>query len=327
MPLRVGIFGSGGIAERAMAEPAASIDGVEVVAVGSRDPERARAFADRFGIAAAGSYADVMANPEVDLIYVALPPAVHAEWATAALRAGTHVLCEKPLSANGADARRIAEAADEAGRAAFVGFHYRLHSFTRRLLEVLASGVLGEIEDIEVDFSIPHFVVKPGNIRLDGDLGGGAVMDVGCYAIDLLRAAWGDAEVVSSMARRYDADPRVDLETDFVLAFDRGGTARVRASFLGDDEGRMHLHVVGSTATLHATSVIVPQWGATLCVTADDDILIDEKADVTESSYAAQLRHLVETLPDGPSPFRAADAVRTMELVDDVYRAAGLHPR
>lgn len=229
-PLRVGIFGSGGIAERAMMEPAASIDGVQVVAMGSRDPERARAFADRFGIRSAGSYADVMADPEVDLIYVALPPTVHAEWATAALCAGAHVLCEKPLSANGADARRIAEAADENGRAAFVGFHYRLHSFTRRLLDVLASGVLGDIHDVEVDFSIPHFVVKPGNIRLDGDLGGGAV-------------------------------------------------------------------------------------------------ILDEKADVTESSYAAQLRHLVDVLPDGPSPLRAADAVRTMALVDDVYRAAGLQPR
>ncbi|WJL94462.1 Gfo/Idh/MocA family oxidoreductase [Microbacterium sp. ET2] len=326
-PLRVGIFGSGGIAERAMVEPAAFIEGVEVVTVGSRDPERARAFADRFGIPSAGGYADVMADADVDLIYVALPPAVHAEWATAALRAGKHVLCEKPLAANGADARRIAEAAEENGRAAFVGFHYRLHSFTRRVLNVLGSGVLGDIHDVEVDFSIPHFVVKPGNIRLDGDLGGGAVMDVGCYAIDLLRAAWGDAEVVSSVSRVYEADPRVDLETDFVLAFSRGGTARVRASFLGDDEGRMHLHVVGSAATLHATSVIVPQWGATLRVTAGDDVLIDEKADVTESSYAAQLRHLVEVVPDGPSPLRAADAVRTMELVDDVYRAAGLQPR
>jgi predicted dehydrogenase len=329
--LRVGIFGTGGIAERAMVDPAGLVEGVEVVAVGSRDPERARAFADRFGIAAAGDYAQVMADPDVDLIYVALPPTVHERWAVAALQAGKHVLCEKPLSANGAGARAIADAADANGRSAFVGFHYRLHSFTQRLLEVLRSGVLGDIEDVEIDFSIPHFVVKPGNIRLDGDLGGGAVMDVGCYAIDLLRAAWGEAHVLSSSARLYDGDPRVDLQTDFVLSFDRGITARVRASFIGDDDGAMLLHVVGSAATLHATSVIVPQWGATLRVTAGDGILIDEKVAEGESSYVKQLEHLRDVLtgeaPEASSPLRAADAARTMELVDDVYRAAGLEPR
>ncbi|MGN6220427.1 MAG: Gfo/Idh/MocA family protein [Microbacterium sp.] len=329
--LRVGIFGTGGIAERAMVEPAGLVEGVEVVAVGSRDPERARAFADRFGIAAAGDYAQVMADPHVDLVYVALPPTVHERWAVAALQAGKHVLCEKPLSANGAGARAIADAADANGRSAFVGFHYRLHSFTQRLLEVLRSGVLGDIEDVEIDFSIPHFVVKPGNIRLDGDLGGGAVMDVGCYAVDLLRAAWGEAHVQSASARLYDGDPRVDLQTDFVLSFDRGITARVRASFVGDDDGAMLLHVAGSAATLHATSVIVPQWGATLRVTSGDGILIDEKVAEGESSYVKQLEHLRDVLageaPEASSPLRAADAARTMELVDDVYRAAGLEPR
>lgn len=326
--LRVGIFGSGGIAERAMAEPAGLVDGVSVIAVGSRDPERARAFADRFGIESAGDYASVMANPDVDLIYVALPPTVHARWAVAALEAGKHVLCEKPLSANGAGARAIAEAARANDRSAFVGFHYRLHSSTQRLLEVIGSGVLGDIEDVEIDFSIPHFVVKPGNIRLDGDLGGGAVMDVGCYAVDLLRAAFGDAEVVSATSKLYDADPRVDLETDFALSFRDGLTARVRASFLGDDTGRMELRVVGSSATLEATSVIVPQWGATLRVTTADEVLIDEKAREGESSYVAQLQHLRDVLGDGAlSPLRADAAVATMEVVDGVYRKAGLEPR
>lgn len=326
--LRVGIFGTGGIAERAMVEPAALVENIRVVAVGSRDPERARAFADRFGITDAGDYASVMANPEVDLVYVALPPTVHKQWAIAALEAGKHVLCEKPLSANGTDARAITEAAVANGRSAFVGFHYRLHSFTQRLLEVIQSGVLGAVEDVEIDFSIPHFVVKPGNIRLNGGLGGGAVMDVGCYAIDLLRAAWGEGRVVSSSSRLYDADPRVDLETDFVMSFDAGFSARVRASFLGDDNGRMFLDVVGSSAKLHATSVIVPQWGATVRVTAGEDVLIEEKVVEGESSYVAQLEHLVDVLFAGtPTPLGAGDAMATMALVDDVYRSAGLQPR
>ena len=180
---------------------------MRVVAIGARDPERARDAADRLGVPDAGTTPRCSRNPDVDLVYIPLPSTVQAQWAVRALQAGKHVLCEKPLSANGTTAAQIADAADAAGRRAFVGFHYRLHGFTRRLLEVLASGVLGDVQRVEFDYSIPHFVVKPGNIRLDGDLGGGSFMDVGCYAVDLMRAAWGEPTVVSAEAVLSDARP------------------------------------------------------------------------------------------------------------------------
>lgn len=326
--LRVGILGAGSIAERAMVEPSHEVDGVTVVAIGARDPERAHAFAERLGLPKSGDYASVLSDPDIDLIYLALPPVVHAEWGTQALAAGKHVLCEKPLSANGTTAARIADAATAAERRAFVGFHYRLHGFTRRLLEVIASGVLGEVERVDVDFSIPHFVVKPGNIRLDGDLAGGAVMDVGCYAADLIRAAWGEPVVESATAVLYDEDPRIDLQTDAVLRLPSGAPAYVRASFIGDDTGAMSLDVTGSAARLEATSVIVPQWGATLRVTAGDEVLVDEKAADGENSYVRQLEHLAAVLSDGsPSILDAERGVGTMRVVDDIYRAAGLQPR
>ena len=114
-----------------------------MIAIGARDPERARTLADRLGVPESGDYETVLNHPDVDLVYLPLPSTVQAHWAVRALQAGKHVLCEKPLSANGTTAAEIAEAADAAGRRAFVGFHYRLHGFTRRLLEVLASDVLG----------------------------------------------------------------------------------------------------------------------------------------------------------------------------------------
>ncbi|WP_243075327.1 Gfo/Idh/MocA family protein [Microbacterium sp. SS28] len=326
--LRIGILGAGGIAERAMVEPSREVEGVRVDAIGARDPERARAFAERLDLPKHGDYDAILSDPDIDLVYLALPPITHAEWGVRALQAGKHVLCEKPLSANGTTAAAIAAAAAEADRRAFVGFHYRLHGFTQRLLEVISSGALGEIERVDVDFSIPHFVVKPGNIRLDGDLAGGAVMDVGCYAVDLIRAAWGEPVVESATAVLYDEDPRIDLQTDAVLRLASGAFAVVRASFIGDDKGAMSLHVVGSAATLHATSVIVPQWGATLRVTAGEDVLVEEKAVEGENSYARQLEHLVAVLGDGsPSILDAARGVGTMRVVDDIYRAAGLEPR
>ena len=326
--LRVGILGAGGIAERAMVEPSREVQGVHVVAIGSRDPQRARAFADRLDVPRAGDYEAVLSDPDVDLVYVALPPTFHAEWATLALRAGKHVLCEKPLSANEAGARAIAEAAAQSGRRAFVGFHYRLHGFTQRLLEVIGSGVLGAVHGVDIDFSIPDFVVKPGNIRLDGDLGGGAVMDVGCYAADLLRAAWGEPRVVSATAVVSADDPRVDLETDAVLELPDGAPVRLRSSFLGKGSGSMSLRVAGEAASLEATSVIVPQWGAELWVTSEAGVLTEARAVDGESSYARQLEHLVAVLADGsPSLLDADRAVGTMRVVDDIYRAAGLEPR
>ena len=325
----IGILGAGGIAERAMVEPARGVDGVEVVAIGARDPERARTFAERLDVPAWGDYDAVLSDPRIDLIYLALPPIVHAEWAARALAAGKHVLCEKPLSANGTTAAAIADAADAAGLRAFVGFHFRLHGFIRDLLETIASGILGEVRLVEIDFSIPHFVVQPGNIRLDGDLAGGAVMDVGCYAVDLLRAAFGEPQVVSAVAQPYDADPRIDLQTDAELRLPGGIPALLRASFLGDDTGAMWVRVDGSEASLLATSVIVPQWGATLTVTATEGtVLRQSSADPAENSYARQLEHLAVVLGDGSeSLIDARRVVGTMRVVDAIYRAAGLEPR
>ncbi|MGN6446435.1 Gfo/Idh/MocA family protein [Amnibacterium sp.] len=326
--LRIGILGAAGIAERAMVEPARAQRGVRVQVIGSRDPARARTLADRLDVPDAGDYDTVLHHPDVDLVYIAIPPTFHAEWAVRALEAGKHVLCEKPLSANGTTAALIAETADATGRRAFVGFHYRLHSFTQHLLTHLASGALGSVERVDIDFSIPHFVVKPGNIRLDGDLGGGAFMDVGCYAIDLLRAAWGEPAVVSATAIVSDDDPRIDLQTDVDLALPGGVPARVRASFIGDDTGSMTLRVTGSEAELDATSVIVPQWGAALRIISPAGLLLEERAAPGENSYARQLAHIAEALrDDAPSILDAARGVGTMRIVDDVYRAAGLQPR
>jgi predicted dehydrogenase len=327
--LKVGILGAGGIAERAMVEPSRDVEGVEVIAIGARDPERAAAFAERLDLPIHGDYETILSNPDIDLVYLALPPIVHAEWAAKALQASKHVLCEKPLSANEVGAQSIADAAAANGRRAFVGFHYRLHGFTQELIKALSSGVLGKVEKVEFDFSIPHFVVKPGNIRLDGDLAGGAVMDVGCYAIDLIRAVWGEPKVVSAEAQLYPDDSRIDLQTDAVLELADGIPATVRSSFIGDDKGAMSLKVFGANANLEATSVIVPQWGATLKVTNHDgEILLETKAIEGENSYARQLEHLVSALESGaPSILDAHQAVGTMKIVDDIYLAAGLQPR
>ena len=134
--------------------------------------------------------------------------------------------------------------------------------------------------------------------------------------------------MVSAAAVLSADDRRVDLQMDAELELAGGIPAHIRSSFIGDDKGSMSLRVVGTAAHLEATSVIVPQWGAELRVTAEGRVLIEEKAVEGENSYARQLEHLVAALRDGsPSPLDAALGVGTMTVVDEVYRAAGLQPR
>jgi len=326
--MRVGVLGAGNIVERAMVEPSRVLQDVEIAAIGSRDPERARTLAEKLGVEAHGDYSAVLSRDDIDLVYIVLPPTVHEMWAVRALEAGRHVLLEKPLAGNATASAVIADAAERTGRRAFVGFHYRLHPFTQHLVEALSPTVLGPASRVEIDFSIPHFVVKPGNIRLDGDLGGGALMDVGCYAIDLVRAIWGEPEVVRAEAIHYEGDPRVDMQTDAVLRVSGGGEVRLRASFLGDDAGAMTLRASGGVAEAVATSVIVPQWGATLRVTRGGELVESHDADPADNSYASQLAHLRDVLRDAsPSVLDASHGVGTMRVLDAIYRAAGLQPR
>ncbi len=186
----------------------------------------------------------------------------------------------------------------------------------------------GRSRRVEFDYSIPHFVVQPGNIRLDGDLGGGSFMDVGCYAVDLMRAAWGEPTVVSAEAVLSADDPRVDLQTDAVLELPGGIPAlrplvvhrrrpgqHVAAGHRGRREpggDERHRAAVGRGDARHRGRSRADRG----------------EGREGENSYARQLEHVVASLRDGsPSPLDAALGVGTMRVVDDVYRASGLQPR
>ena len=143
-PLRFGILGAARIAPMALVRPAREGTGVEVVAVAARDERRARAFARRHRIPRThGSYAALLADPEVDAVYVPLPNSLHAEWTIRALEAGKHVLCEKPLASNAAEAALVIEAAQRSGRLLIEAFHWRHHPLAARMREIVTSGELG----------------------------------------------------------------------------------------------------------------------------------------------------------------------------------------
>jgi xylose dehydrogenase (NAD/NADP) len=163
----------------------------EVIAVASRDLAVARDYAGRHGIERAhGGYDALLADPQVEAIYIPLPNSMHVEWTVRALEAGKHVLCEKPLSRRSAEVERAFDVAEREGRLLMEGFMYRHNPQTARLIELLADGAIGRVQMIRAAFS---FVAEnPANVRLSAALDGGAVMDLGCYCVSTARLIAGE---------------------------------------------------------------------------------------------------------------------------------------
>ena len=198
MAVKWGILSTADINRKALAGAAES-DDVEVVAVGSRDLGRAEEFARSWGIARAyGSYDEVLADPEVEAVYIPLPNTMHSDWSVRSLEAGKHVLCEKPFSRHVADVERAFAAAEATGNHLSEAFMYRHHPQTRRLVELVAEGAIGELRVIRAAFS--YSLYDTDNIRLRPDVEGGALMDVGCYCVSGARLLGGEPESVVGSA-------------------------------------------------------------------------------------------------------------------------------
>jgi predicted dehydrogenase len=323
-PLRLGVLGAAKIAPDALIKPAAGTARAEVMAIAARDPGRARTFAKEHGIAQVDdSYRALVRNPDVDAVYNPLPASLHGEWTLAALEQGKHVLCEKPFASNAAEAERMVAAAAGSGLVLLEAFHYRYHPLANRILEVLASGVLGELRQIEAAFCVP--IPDREDIRYDLSLGGGATMDLGCYPIHWCRLATGsDPAVLHAEARENPAG--IDVTMTAELGFPENVHGKVHCSMAGDVGFQAYLQVTGSKGKLRADNPLVPHFGHKLRVTIGGT----EKAEQVEgrATYNHQLEAFVAAVRDGEAqPTGGQDAVANMRVIDAVYRAAGMQPR
>ena len=325
--LRVGILGSARISQPALIEPAASVADVTVAAVAARDKSRAEALALRHGIATAhGSYQDLLADPDIDAVYNPLPNSLHGPWTLRAIEAGKHVLCEKPFASNAGEAEQVARAAEASGLVVMEAMHYRYHPLVIRLREI--TGELGPVRHLQGWTSFA--IADPGDIRYDFGLGGGALMDGGCYALDCLRLLGGDpASVTGALADPVTDDPRgaaADRSMAVRLAFPGGATGWLESAFTRDGEFRADLHVICEDGQVWLDNFIFPHRGR-LIATAAGSVVADEPGG-GEPTYVHQLRAFAAAVAGGTTvPTSAANAVATMRLTDDAYRAAGLLPR
>ena len=237
-PLRIGVLGCAAIARPFIRDVAAS-PLVRVVAVASRSADKAAAFAAETGVARHhGSYEALLADREVDAIYLPLPNSLHAEWAMAAARAGKHVLCEKPLAVSRGEAVLMFDTAREAGVLLLEAYPYWFQPQTGDLVRLLAEGAIGRVRSVQATFGFT--VPQPDtNIRMKPDLGGGALLDAGSYGVSLVRLAMGDAPQ-RAWAHATWADSGVDLSTTGTLMWDDGRRAQVSCAM---DSG-LHRHAV-----------------------------------------------------------------------------------
>jgi len=325
--IRIGILGAARIAPRGIVTPANETLGAEVVAIAARNIERAQDFAAQHSIPLAfGSYAELIARDDIDLVYCALPPSAHLEWCTAALNSGKHVLVEKPFANNAQDAAQIVAAARAAGRHAFEGMHYRFHPLFERALALLRAGIVGKLKHIEATFNA-ELPDTPGELRYIEALGGGALMDLGCYCMHWIRTVAGEEPTVTNAKARCGI-PGVDLDIDAEMAFTSGPTATLRCSMQPED-GSLYrrLRVVGETGVLEIENPVSPHAGATLSIEAPNAPM-PQIVSGGETTFLFQLRHVVEVIEGRAEPLTGGDdAIGNMRAIDAIYRAAGLRPR
>ncbi|MFC0447486.1 Gfo/Idh/MocA family protein [Rhodococcus jostii] len=320
--LRIGVLGASRIAELAIVKPA-QILGHRLVAVAARDRGRAEAFAQTHGVERVlDSYADLIADPEVDVIYNPLANAFHAEWNLKAIAAGMAVLTEKPFARNAAQAELVRNAARERNVPIMEGFHYLFHPIIGRMFTLLEDGTLGVLQRVEVVMRMPE--PKPDDPRWSFDLAGGAVMDLGCYGLhvhrQLGRFAGGEPTVVA--ARAVERTAGVDESMDIDLIFPNGATGSSINS-MNWDRFEMTLRLVGDRGQALAHDYMLQYGDDRITITTDAGTTVEHLG--TQSTYTYQLDVVAQHLADGTAfPIGADDAVTTMELIDSTYRTAGL---
>lgn len=320
-PVRIGILGAARIAPMALIKPAKQGTDVVVAAVAARDADRAREFAGKHGIAQAyGSYEDLIADPELDAVYIPLPNGLHGRWIRAALDAGKHVLCEKPFTANAAEAVDIAQRAAASDRVVMEAFHYRYHPLALRVEEIVGSGELGKLQHVETAMCFP--LPKFSDIRYDYALAGGATMDGGCYAVHMARIfGGGTPEVVAARAKLRDR--QVDRAMTAELRYPAGHTGRVRCSMWSTRLVEMSAKVIGEHGELRVLNPVLPQLFHRLTVRSANGKRVEPFP--RRASYNYQLDAFAGAVLRG-EPIRTtpADAVENMTVIDAIYRAAGL---
>jgi predicted dehydrogenase len=323
--LRWGILSTANIGVKAVIPATRASSRGEVIAIASRGLDRALGVAEDLGIPRAyGSYEELLADPDVDAIYNPLPNHLHAPWSIAAAEAGKHVLCEKPLALSADEARDIIAACDSAGVKLMEAFMYRLHPQWGLVRQLVSERRIGELKAINAWFSYNN--TDPTNIRNVVEWGGGGLMDIGCYCINVSRMLFrAEPDDVHAMMQRHP-EYGTDVVTSAVMRFGSGLATFTCSTVV---ENFQRVHVVGTAGRIEI-EVPFNAWGDRpnrVVVVNDGDGRTDAGVEVLESEVADQYQLQADAfaaavLDDLPVPVTNADSVANMTVIERVFAAA-----
>ena len=297
----------------------------EVVAIASRDAVLAGRVASQLDIPTAhGSYEALLADPTVDAVYIPLPNHLHAEWTIAAVRAGKHVLCEKPLATTSADAERMVAAADGAGVLLMEAFMYRHHPSWVAARRLVAEGRIGRLVAVHSWFS--YFNEDPTNIRNLLEAGGGALLDIGCYCVNLSRMLFAGEPVGVQGSVRRDPLNGTDVVTAAVLDF-ADGIASFGCSTRAEDDQRVDIYGTTGRISIEIPFNIPPDRPTRIFVTAGGDPPVAPNTETLTFApadpYAAEADRFAEAVLDGRAvPVPPTDAIANLRVIESIFDAA-----
>jgi predicted dehydrogenase len=322
-PLRWGILGASRFAGLISIPGMKKSPACQIVALASRSLEKAQAAADELGIGRAhGSYEALLADPEVEAIYIPLPNHLHVQWSERAACAGKHVLCEKPMALSAAEAEPLVKVARETGKFIVEAFMIRHHPQWQLARDRVRSGAIGDLRAIQCAFSYHN--VDLANIRNQRDIGGGALYDIGCYAINLSRYIFGSEPNRAVAVCERDPTSGVDRLTSGILDF---GTGQVTFTVATQLVPFQRVQIFGTQARIE---IEIP-FNAPDRVSR---VLVDDGRDkfgggvvVTEcravDQYAEQVTNFAAAVRSGSTPENhIEDSLGTMRVIDALFRSA-----
>jgi xylose dehydrogenase (NAD/NADP) len=321
-PVRWGILSSANIGVRAVAPAIRASANGKLVAVGSRNSQHAAelyAFAPNVRIYA--SYEAIISDPEIEAVYIPLPNSLHAEWTIKALQAGKHVLCEKPLAVTREQGEEMVDAARASQKLLMEAFMYRFHPQIIWALEQVRSGAIGPVRLVRASLSF-DIRSHAENIRLQPELAGGSLMDVGCYSLNLFHAIYEQAPL-SAAARVHVTSPTsVDLATNAVLDYGNGRFGILDASF--GLPSRQGAEIIGETGIITLPVPFTPgSYDMTVFVTQNGQMT--EKTFSGVDQYKLEVEHFSQCIRSGHDPILLlSESLENLAAIEAVYEAAGL---
>jgi predicted dehydrogenase len=324
--LRWGVLGCARIARESVIPAILRATNSELHAVASRDEAKLAAMREKFPGIAKGyrGYEDVLADPAVEAVYIPLPNSLHREWTMRAAAAGKHVLCEKPIALTAAEAREMIDACARHGVQLMEAFMYRFTARTRQVIEIVRSGVLGDIR--QVGSSFRFFLTNPAAIKLRPELGGGSLYDVGCYPVNFIGlvadlAAGGEpgaGGLPVSVATEAVMEGGVDVSASAVLRYSSGLLATMHCGF--NAHVRVHAEIVGTRGVLEVPDTFHDRAGALVLTIGEGRREIPVPS---SDRYRAEIEAFAAAVLEDRSPeFSLAETLRNAEVLDRLRAAA-----